>query len=292
MVINENDNAFIHITDLHEGYLACDSCINVSQWACSVAVCGGFSKIHLSPAQILSLARTTQTSVFVPISVVTHFKMPTTSLKLQNAHCDGFLRRKDCCFFAALHMSQMVFPCTAAATFRPGRGDDVWSSGACSAAEEHIPGVDVDWPLRLMLTNVWYRLHGSAWFLMVSAWCKLYSVSGDPSYILWTSVLHLFLTARQNNVYWGVLVNACIVCVLQELLGCPARSGSPTLLGNLLGSSEGPTTSAPLHGLLHKGPSPPLFPQRAPSPDYFNSRLQSSAGKFVQVQVYNLCKEL
>ncbi|XP_036956551.1 eukaryotic translation initiation factor 4E transporter isoform X2 [Acanthopagrus latus] len=66
--------------------------------------------------------------------------------------------------------------------------------------------------------------------------------------------------------------------IFQELLGGPARSGSPTLLGNLLGSSDGPTTSAPLHGLLHKGPSPPLFPQRAPSPDYFNSRLQPSAG--------------
>lgn len=66
--------------------------------------------------------------------------------------------------------------------------------------------------------------------------------------------------------------------IFQELLGCPARSGSPTLLGNLLGSSEGQTTSAPLHGLLHKGPSPPLFPQRAPSPDYFSSRLQTSAG--------------
>ncbi|XP_034725843.1 eukaryotic translation initiation factor 4E transporter isoform X2 [Etheostoma cragini] len=66
--------------------------------------------------------------------------------------------------------------------------------------------------------------------------------------------------------------------IFQELLGGPARSGSPTLLGNLLGSSEGPTTSAPLHGLLHKGPSPPLFPHRAPSPDYFNSRLQPSAG--------------
>ncbi|XP_039653601.1 eukaryotic translation initiation factor 4E transporter isoform X3 [Perca fluviatilis] len=64
--------------------------------------------------------------------------------------------------------------------------------------------------------------------------------------------------------------------IFQELLGGPARSGSPTLLGNLLGSSEGPTTSAPLHGLLHKGPSPPLFPHRAPSPDYFNSRLQPS----------------
>uniref|UniRef100_A0AAQ5XEG4 Eukaryotic translation initiation factor 4E nuclear import factor 1 n=1 Tax=Amphiprion ocellaris TaxID=80972 RepID=A0AAQ5XEG4_AMPOC len=61
-----------------------------------------------------------------------------------------------------------------------------------------------------------------------------------------------------------------------ELLG--VRSGSPTQLGSLLGSSEAPATSAPLHGLLHKGPSPPLFPQRAPSPDYFNSRLQPSAG--------------
>ncbi|XP_029990274.1 eukaryotic translation initiation factor 4E transporter isoform X2 [Sphaeramia orbicularis] len=66
--------------------------------------------------------------------------------------------------------------------------------------------------------------------------------------------------------------------IFQELLGGPARSSSPTLLGNLLGSSEGSATSAPLHGLLHKGPSPPLFPQRAPSPDYFNNRLQSSAG--------------
>ncbi|XP_035517411.1 eukaryotic translation initiation factor 4E transporter [Morone saxatilis] len=66
--------------------------------------------------------------------------------------------------------------------------------------------------------------------------------------------------------------------IFQELLGGPARSCSPTLLGNLLGSSEGPPPSAPLHGLLHKGPSPPLFPQRAPSPDYFNSRLQPSAG--------------
>ncbi|XP_059184495.1 eukaryotic translation initiation factor 4E transporter isoform X2 [Centropristis striata] len=66
--------------------------------------------------------------------------------------------------------------------------------------------------------------------------------------------------------------------IFQELLGGPARSGSPTLLGNLLGSADVPPPSAPLHGLLHKGPSPPLFPQRAPSPDYFNSRLQPSAG--------------
>ncbi|KAK2862051.1 hypothetical protein Q5P01_001584 [Channa striata] len=66
--------------------------------------------------------------------------------------------------------------------------------------------------------------------------------------------------------------------IFQELLGGHARSGSPILLGNLLGSSEEPTASGPLHGLLHKGPSPPLFPQRAPSPDYFTSRLQPSAG--------------
>lgn len=72
-----------------------------------------------------------------------------------------------------------------------------------------------------------------------------------------------------------------LALVFQELLGGPARSGSPGLLGNLLGSSEGPRTTGPLHGLLHKGPSPPLFPQRAPSPDYFNSHLQPSAGKVV-----------
>ncbi|KAM9409398.1 eukaryotic translation initiation factor 4E transporter isoform 2-T2 [Pholidichthys leucotaenia] len=62
--------------------------------------------------------------------------------------------------------------------------------------------------------------------------------------------------------------------IFQEVLG--VRSGSPTQL-SLLGSSEAPQ-SATLHGLLHKGPSPPLFPQRAPSPDYFNSRLPPSAG--------------
>ncbi|XP_029906525.1 eukaryotic translation initiation factor 4E transporter isoform X4 [Myripristis murdjan] len=68
--------------------------------------------------------------------------------------------------------------------------------------------------------------------------------------------------------------------IFQELLGGqgPPRSGSPTLLGSLLASSEGPTAPAPLHGLLQKNPSPPLFPQRAPSPDYFHSRLQPSAG--------------
>ncbi|KAM4613627.1 eukaryotic translation initiation factor 4E transporter isoform 2-T2 [Polymixia lowei] len=67
--------------------------------------------------------------------------------------------------------------------------------------------------------------------------------------------------------------------IFQELLGQgPPRSGSPTLLDSLLGSSDAPAASAPLHGLLHKGPSPPLFPQRAPSPDYFHGRLQPPAG--------------
>lgn len=81
---------------------------------------------------------------------------------------------------------------------------------------------------------------------------------------------------------------ACVL-VLQELLGGPPRSASPALLGNLLGNSEGPRTSGPLHGLLHKGPSPPLFPQRAPSPDYFNSHLQPSAGElYIKVDQLNV----
>lgn len=67
---------------------------------------------------------------------------------------------------------------------------------------------------------------------------------------------------------------------LKELLG--VRSGSPTQFGNLLSSAEAPVTSAPLRGLLHKGPSLPLFPQRAPSPEYFNSRLQPPAGKLTE----------
>ncbi|XP_033822020.1 eukaryotic translation initiation factor 4E transporter isoform X1 [Periophthalmus magnuspinnatus] len=65
--------------------------------------------------------------------------------------------------------------------------------------------------------------------------------------------------------------------IFQELLGGPCNS-SPTLLGNLLGPSEGPPSSALLQGLLHKNPSPPLFPHRAASPDYFNSRMQTSGG--------------
>uniref|UniRef100_A0A3B5LHL5 Uncharacterized protein n=1 Tax=Xiphophorus couchianus TaxID=32473 RepID=A0A3B5LHL5_9TELE len=60
------------------------------------------------------------------------------------------------------------------------------------------------------------------------------------------------------------------------LLG--VRSSSPTPLGGLLGNSEPSVTSGPLQGLLHKGPSPPLFPQRAPSPDYFNNRMLPAAG--------------
>uniref|UniRef100_A0A3Q2Z4G3 Eukaryotic translation initiation factor 4E nuclear import factor 1 n=1 Tax=Hippocampus comes TaxID=109280 RepID=A0A3Q2Z4G3_HIPCM len=56
----------------------------------------------------------------------------------------------------------------------------------------------------------------------------------------------------------------------------PARSRSPVLLGHLLGNSEVSAPPSSLHGLLHKGPSLPLFPQRSPSPDYFNSRLNQS----------------
>ncbi|KAK0146459.1 Eukaryotic translation initiation factor 4E transporter [Merluccius polli] len=69
--------------------------------------------------------------------------------------------------------------------------------------------------------------------------------------------------------------------IFHELLGdqCPPRSSSPTLLGGLL-RSDAPN-SAPLHGLLQKGPSPHLFPQRAPSPDYFHGHLQPPTGKFV-----------
>ncbi|XP_077429355.1 eukaryotic translation initiation factor 4E transporter isoform X2 [Vanacampus margaritifer] len=67
--------------------------------------------------------------------------------------------------------------------------------------------------------------------------------------------------------------------IFQELLGGgPARSRSPVLLGNLLSNSEVSAAPSSLHGLLHKGPSPPLFPQRSLSPDYFNSRLQHPAG--------------
>ncbi|KAL3058703.1 hypothetical protein OYC64_010790 [Pagothenia borchgrevinki] len=72
--------------------------------------------------------------------------------------------------------------------------------------------------------------------------------------------------------------------IFQELLGGPPRSNSPILLGHLLGNSQGPTAPPPLHGLLHKGPSPPLFPQRAPSPEYYNSRLHPSGGFSVSHQ--------
>ncbi|KAF7207855.1 eukaryotic translation initiation factor 4E transporter isoform X1 [Nothobranchius furzeri] len=69
--------------------------------------------------------------------------------------------------------------------------------------------------------------------------------------------------------------------IFQELLG--VRSSSPPCLGGLLGNSEAAGSGATLHSLLHKGPSPPLFPQRAPSPDYFN-RLPPSAGYVVGPQ--------
>lgn len=64
--------------------------------------------------------------------------------------------------------------------------------------------------------------------------------------------------------------------LFQELLG--VRSSSPAPLGGLIGSSEGSVTSGPLHGLLHKSPSPPLFPKRAPSPDYFSNRMPPTSG--------------
>ncbi|XP_015257435.1 PREDICTED: eukaryotic translation initiation factor 4E transporter [Cyprinodon variegatus] len=64
--------------------------------------------------------------------------------------------------------------------------------------------------------------------------------------------------------------------IFQELLG--VRSSSPIPLGGLMGSSEASVSSGPLHGLLHKGLSPPLFSQRAPSPDYFNNRMPPTTG--------------
>ncbi|XP_030212821.1 eukaryotic translation initiation factor 4E transporter isoform X3 [Gadus morhua] len=66
--------------------------------------------------------------------------------------------------------------------------------------------------------------------------------------------------------------------IFHDLLGgpCRPRSSSPTLLSGLLGSED--PHSASLHGLLHKGPSPTLYPQRAPSPDYFHGHMQPPAG--------------
>uniref|UniRef100_A0A674MSA2 Eukaryotic translation initiation factor 4E nuclear import factor 1 n=1 Tax=Takifugu rubripes TaxID=31033 RepID=A0A674MSA2_TAKRU len=71
--------------------------------------------------------------------------------------------------------------------------------------------------------------------------------------------------------------NNVSIMAIMDLLGGSARSGSPTILGNLLGNAEGPRTSGSLHSLLHKAPSPPIFSQRAPSPDYF-TQLPPSAG--------------
>uniref|UniRef100_A0A3B5LQD6 Uncharacterized protein n=1 Tax=Xiphophorus couchianus TaxID=32473 RepID=A0A3B5LQD6_9TELE len=68
---------------------------------------------------------------------------------------------------------------------------------------------------------------------------------------------------------------------------------SPTPLGGLLGNSEPSVTSGPLQGLLHKGPSPPLFPQRAPSPDYFNNRMLPAAALFfLKIGLYNLFPQM
>ncbi|KAG2471115.1 4ET factor, partial [Polypterus senegalus] len=52
-----------------------------------------------------------------------------------------------------------------------------------------------------------------------------------------------------------------------------ARSSSPNMLSGLLGSTTDP--SAPV---LSQHPSPPLFPQRTPSPDYYPIGLPSNAG--------------
>uniref|UniRef100_A0A8C8BZV8 Eukaryotic translation initiation factor 4E nuclear import factor 1 n=1 Tax=Oncorhynchus tshawytscha TaxID=74940 RepID=A0A8C8BZV8_ONCTS len=56
----------------------------------------------------------------------------------------------------------------------------------------------------------------------------------------------------------------------------PPRSGSPTL-HSVLGSTDAPPPPGP--GLQHRGPSPPLFLQRAPLPDYFHGRMRPPAGK-------------
>uniref|UniRef100_A0A4W5P5K1 Eukaryotic translation initiation factor 4E nuclear import factor 1 n=1 Tax=Hucho hucho TaxID=62062 RepID=A0A4W5P5K1_9TELE len=71
--------------------------------------------------------------------------------------------------------------------------------------------------------------------------------------------------------------------IFQELLGAqgPPRRGSPSLLHSLLASPNAPPHPGPglQHSLLqHRGPSPPLFPQRAPSPDYFHGCMHPPAG--------------
>lgn len=66
-------------------------------------------------------------------------------------HWDGFLQ-ENC--FGCTGPTTNVFSLYNAATFRPSCGDIVWSSGACSTAEKHIPGVYADCPVRLMLTDV------------------------------------------------------------------------------------------------------------------------------------------
>ncbi|KAL7891485.1 hypothetical protein AOLI_G00009610 [Acnodon oligacanthus] len=66
--------------------------------------------------------------------------------------------------------------------------------------------------------------------------------------------------------------------IFQELLsvqGAP-RAGSP-LLSGLLGNPDAPAAPAP--GLMrHRGPSPPLFPQRAPIQDFYAGCMQPGTG--------------
>ncbi|XP_034022323.1 eukaryotic translation initiation factor 4E transporter isoform X2 [Thalassophryne amazonica] len=89
--------------------------------------------------------------------------------------------------------------------------------------------------------------------------------NNQPSEAVLTVTEKQLPAQQQNNIF-------------QELLGGPPRSSSPALLGGLLGNSEGPGTGVPLQSLIPKGPSPPIFSQRMPSPDYFSSPLQPSAG--------------
>ncbi|KAL0978159.1 hypothetical protein UPYG_G00166860 [Umbra pygmaea] len=79
--------------------------------------------------------------------------------------------------------------------------------------------------------------------------------------------------------------------IFQELLGvqAPARSGSPAHLPNLLGH---PSAPAPQHGLLHhRGPSPPLFLQRASSPDYFHGRMHPPDGCYTGVPQHMMSEQ-
>ncbi|KAJ8414067.1 hypothetical protein AAFF_G00066650 [Aldrovandia affinis] len=62
--------------------------------------------------------------------------------------------------------------------------------------------------------------------------------------------------------------------ILQEILGPqgPPRASSPSLLTSLLGGSEQGSGMR-----RQRGPSPPLFPHRPPSPEYFPGRMHPQA---------------